>query len=902
MNKNPIRIESYMSFENNAITDVMDWSIECLLSKIWMDPVWMKCAKGGNETESYAYKNDMYYAVHIFSGIAMALKVLDYKYMKYSESIDKNKLKRAIFGYMFHDFNKLGNYSENIKMQDRSLLDSELGKFDDIMKELGLSKDDVYFIAISTEKGTQFRLNSDNNKIGDDLRLESNFSRLADSLSSAFSDEPEELQDIYFDNQPCIPASNIFSIRINSSLFVTTSSFLRKVLADVIKLQNGFYLWSTLNTIYYVADSPVVLDNKELANKLLSDIAEHSKLELGIHFTDRKIDFTSSYIGKVTNKVLIDYIKHGKNFHDVLHLEDIKLTDEILDNAKKYSDLINGFKSFSLNFYKDFPMKGNSKLKSVREYLETFDIDPEEEENMVWERLRILYIRYIQLQTTMKDQNAEKIRALLDEVLNEHEDVLNGLLPKANKAKSAFLIPLLITFKSDKIDWDEMQSSILKDINKDSENENNLETATEIIDIILNNINAEIPEVPEKMQMSMISGYPAKAEAHGENLFGLGTNSFNNRLPTSGISNGKIDPMAIFEFSLRHILAPRVNSKYSSAVMFLSFPGAIPFMNMGKFINELFKKDSNLKVNNINLTLDDGNSKLDNFKFDSTYYIFLNDPKKDSEMLYYLQKAINIAKATKLHVLISFSNNLFYETWKESILIDIESSVLNGMGWNKLRCNNLERVNAEINFFLDASKDKTKIDYESASTVLKDYLRDNFSLSYYVHKQFFGNNSKILSNMDKIDLMRKLVYGKKVDRMKKLEEMGKIASELYRLNWKSSASDRGWMLRESLEVIEKMKAETNTSNINDLKDFVLGHLYKGLERLIRRDNSASKYTPDKIKLKDFVDILFSLINEEFKAKIPSGITRSYLIDAYEIEYMLASNEKYKKYEKGENNE
>ncbi|WP_155951123.1 hypothetical protein [Ferroplasma acidiphilum] len=904
MKSNNINVENIINFQNRLFTEAMEWATNSIFSPLWMDPDFMKCAKGGNEKDSYANKSDMFYLIHIFSGTAMALKVFDYKYLNKNpeeeiENITK-KLKRSIFGYLFHDFNKLSNYEENKYMRDKSELDTQLEKFSSIMAELELSKDDVYFIAFATEKGTQYISNSIDVSLEHNLQFESSFSRLADTLSSIFSDNNDNIKDIYFNNAPCIPKSRIQKINITNTTFITTSSFLKKIIIQNIEKNNGFYLWSTLNSIYYVRDTAISLDVKILANELTREIGIKAHLENGITLTDRKIDISSSNIGSINKEILLKFVADGTKFKQVLHLENIPLRDEMRHNAEIYSDHIANLESFSINFHKDMPENKKRTPRSVREYVEAetyYDsnsIDMEES-GKIQERLHAFYIRYVQLKTTLKSEQAYMIRNKLDDILDDNISILENFLPKNNKSKSAFLIPLLLAGKeNNKINWDNIESDILTDINAGSKSENNEEIVSEIINIILNVNNINLPAVPDKISMSMISGYPAKTAAHIENLFGLGTNSFNNRLPTSGISNGKIDPYTIYEFSLRHVLAPKVGAKYSSAILFLSFPGAIPFMNMDKFLKLSSNVESDLKVNNIVLTLDDANAKLDNFLFDSTYYIYLNDPKKDSDILRYLVNVIEIALRSKLHALLSFSNNIFYNSWNETILVELESSLLNGMRWNKIRCNNISLIKKEIYFFLNAARKNNKFDYDNASVIIKDYLRDNFSLSYYVHGQFFNGYHNILSGKDKIDLMRKLVYGNKGDKMEKIEKLGETAAELRRLPRKSSGSERGWMVRDSLEVMEKMKAETKINELSDLKDFVSGYMSKNLERLLKRDRPDLDLKPHSENILQFTDLLFSLINEEFKGKIPAGITRSYLVDAFEIEYELASDMKRNK--------
>jgi len=895
-------LNNIMIFRNDFITDVMDWTVENVFSRVWNDPRWMKCAKGGDEKESYKNKPDMFYVAHIFSGIAMALKVADYKYAKSKPGdieATKLKLKRSVIGYMFHDYNKLEGYSNNINMNNNNILRALLEDFKDLLNDLKLTFNDIYFIAFSTEKGTQFHANSIDIIPNSDLSFESNFSRLADQLSSIFLEDNPVIHDIKFNNEPVIPKNNINKININSTQYITLTSILKGVLTkEIIKkgeknIDDGFYLWSTLNSIYYVSNKPMEFNYDELVDLIMNKISDIAQLENGITFTDRRVDISSNKIGRISLETLQKFVLDNDKFRQVMHLENIILKDDFREGAEKYSDLISGkLKSYSINFYKDLSEIKNGKKKehSIRDYLELNEVQDHETEK-VNERLHTFLIRFIQLNSGLSGEAVDNIRSLLASALDSNRNLLEHLLPRNNQEKSALLIPLIIDKES--INWKIILNCVLNQINIGFDPKQNKELIKDLLNLILGYNEIILPEVPDKKEMSMINGYPKKEGKSGiakkENLFGIGTNSFNNRLITSGITNGYIDKYSVYEFSIRSVLAPRLYSKYSSAVLFLSFPGAIPFMDVGKFL-QVFNERNMLQVANLRLTIEENGAKLWNFRFDSTYYIYLQDPKSDADFLKNLIMCIDIAKKSKMHVLISFSNNLFYNSWNETINIEIESSILNGMKWNKLRCNNLNSVENKILFFRDASKVNGNVDYDNCANVIRDYIRDNLSINYYVHKQLFDNSYRSFDLKGKKEIFHELVYEKGGEIMKEIENLGNIAAGLYRLRFDSSASDRGWMLRESLEVLEKMKAETNAKNLEDLKEFISGHLYTGMKRLYLRDNLNSK--PDINKINDFTGELISLIINEFKGRIPSGNTRSYLIDGFEIEYYMASDKKW----------
>ena len=829
----------------------------------------------------------MLYIAHIFSGVAMALKVIDFKYRNSPpDDIDKftHRLKRAIFGYLLHDYNKFDNYEENKNMDKMEILGHLAYSFEDIMKDLNLQLDDIYFIAFSTEKGTQFHANSNTVTLNSNLSFESSFSRLADQLSSIYLYEGPEIKDIVFNNEPLIPAKHIQRIKIGSTPYILFSSIVRNVLTMYIE-KYGYYLWSSINTIYYISENELIPEISELMKLVENEISKRAHMENGISLTDRRIDISSNKLGRITKDSITNFIADNDKFKQVLHLEDITFNSTSKGNAEEFSNLfLNSVNSYSINFHLDLETK-KGKEHSIREYLRLNDFDKDIDSH-VQERLHSFMVRYVQLQRGLKSIEAEKVRKRLNAALKEYSSLIGDLLPKSNKEKSALFIPLVISDES--IIWEDLMNDILKDMNSGFDEDTNHKIISAMLDIVLDREALEIPEVPEKKNMSMINGYPAQEKGIKENLFGIGTNTFNNRLPTSAIGNGKIDSYSIYEFSLRKNLAPRAYGKYSSAILFMSFPGAIPFMNMEKFLSLASGKDDQLRVGNIRLTIEDNESKLSNFKLDSTYFIYLPDPVKDSDMIKNLSMCLDIAMKSKLHLLLSFSNNLFYETWNETINIELENSILNGMAWNKVRCNKLAYFKKELSFFLTASRKNGKIDYDEAANILRTFIADRMSLNFYVHKQIFDRNNFMLNTKEKWQLYHDLVYEKKGELMKEIVDLGKAAAELYRLKSSSSGSDRGWMVRESIELLEKMKSETNSRSLYDLSEFVSGHLYKGLERMTKRDNPNSSYKPNIEKVNEFTGLLLDILMKEFKGKIPSGVTRSYLIDGFEIEYKLAS--------------
>ncbi len=776
-------------------------------------------------------------------------------------------------------------------MYTKDELKTFMDGFKEIMGEINLTEDDVYSIAFSTETGTQFHANSNSIQLKSNLSFESSFSRLADTLSSRYIFDNPENRDIIFNNEPLIPSKNIHRIKMANTPYIMFSSILKHVLIRYVETR-GFYLWSTVNSIYYVSEEQLIPDKSELIKLMKEEISNIADLKNGIRFTDRKIDVSGNKIGKITEHNIIDFISDKDKFKQILHLEDITLSPEDRKKAEIYSDMfLNKVKTYSINFYKDLPTK-KKKEHSIRDYLTINEEIDKDNNTDINERKRTFMVRYVQLQTRMNNREAEQIRIKLKKKLDDVYDLIKNFLPKSDKEKSALLIPLIIL--DDDINWDELFCKILDDINKASYDEKNDEIISSLIDIVLGNYSHNFPDVPDKRNMSMINGYEAEEKGRLENLFGIGTNNFNNRLVTSGIDSGRIDRYSVYEFSLRKTLAPKGYEKYSPLILFIAFPGAVPFMDMAKFLSIAAEKNNSLKVGNIRLSIEDDDAKLSSFNLDSYYFIYLQDEGRkglsQEATIKVLNMCLEIAWKSKLHLLLTYSNNILFEQWKETIKIETESPILNGMKWNKIRCNRLNEIKEELSFFLNVSTiEKREPDYKTTAEILNEFIANRMSLNFYVHKRIFNNKSKISLTERDLDIFHNLVYEKRGGLMKEIVNLGRLAADIHRLDRDSSASDRGWMLRESLEVLEKMKAETNSKDLNDLTEFVSGHLFKGLERLNKTDNeNRFQKSPNLEKINEFTKELLELLNNEFKGKIPAGITRSYLIDAFEIEYKIAS--------------
>jgi len=920
-NDETVRLRNYNYFENTFLNNVAEWAVSEIFQKIWMDEKWDKCAKGGDAKESYRKKKDMSYLAHIFSGMSMSLKILDYKYYKnpLRESEEKEiekKLKRSILGYLFHDYNKLDGSDINMKDKEFISLNSEL-YFKNNMKDLDLSIDDIYQIAFSTEIGTEFNVNRNDVKISD-LSWESSFSRLADTLSSIYNAENmvdwDFKRSIDFNNESVIPLEKIDRFVFSSTNFVALTQIVRTSIINLLRNGN-FYLWSSVKAIYFVRENNFKISFMQIMDEVGKTLSIIIKPENGIKFTDRRVDNSSSILSTITHTTIREYIKDSQRFKNCIHLEDIKFDQKNEGSiifAEKYSDLVsNKTKSFSFNYRS----LSNTKITGLRQGLNVSDdYDPEQSEN---ERVRAFLIRYIQLTPKLEEKSVMELREKLSEKLEQYYDThLNGLLGKKDHEKSALLIPFLIGDET--LKWNEIEDSVLKDMNK----EHPAVDLEAMVSMILSGNNSKLsdfpknipyPEVPNKKDMSMINGFPATEKATGENLYGVGTNTFNNRLPTSGISNGKIDLFSNYEFALRKNFM--ANGKTSGeALVFLHFPGTIPFIDLGILYEQLGMKKGKLNdFRELSIAIDTYDH-IPSFKKDNEFFFAIDAVRKDETLLKYVYNMLEIARTTKMMVKMAFSNAPIFTDQFETVSIEIEGSVTTGMKYNKIRCNRINEVISEIKAFncLADGELLGKGDLKVTSQIMRDYLQNKLSIFFHVHnlissKKYEGRKiENLFRTLDPfIQKIEELGYGNTKKGGKKMDNIKNLAMAAYELvhlkYFGSSSNDRTWMIRDSLEALEKTRASVKKQEkfgLENFEDIVSGVIFKTLDR----NKNENKWMPSAEKITSFSKSLIKLLNDDFNGKIPSGQMKSYLINAFEFEYILASRKGANEIKESEKNE
>ena len=903
-------LDVHIPFDHpGTMEKAMDWAVEEIFQKIWMSKLWSKPAKGGKNIQHKGFEKhkDMAYQAHIFSGTAMALKVLDYSYSSIKGAISDEellfKLKRSIFGYLYHDFNKI--CGSDFRMEDRSILDSFIKEtFSTLSDELGLSFENIYQIVICTEKGTIANI-LDNNLNITPLNFEMNFSRMADVLSGSFNDKTlERNADILFGTKVLIRGSDVREMKFSSTNLVSITGLVKKSFISIIRCKlNGTYLWSDYNTVYYVGDS---LEQKDISpNDLAKELLKEFKVNLStamrpeklINLNDRRVDNSASGFLEQTSESIEEFVKDNDRLKKCIHLEDIKIdTDEKKEAAEKYSDLFgaNNCYSFELNYRKTLKKEKGYSLRDGLEIEEFSD-------NQIDERKRIFVLRYVQLTTDLKSESANKAREIMETVLKTNSSVISPLVGK-EPGKSVLVFPFVL--KDTHVDWDKLFSEVISHLNRNKRSMDYGPIISKVMPYL--GFDNPLPSVPDKFNMSLANGYPAKEEAKGDKLYGLNTNGFNNRLPTSKIGFGRIDSTSMLEYNIRRNLIHGTSGE--ETLIYLRFPGAIPHLDLSNLLRKLTNKKSKevIEISKLTLSLDEFSSHPTNVRIDDSFFLKDMIIKQEKDILRELYNVLAISEATKMSVKVSYSNAPVFENQLEAISFDISSTTLSFFSWNKIRLNEIEKVKRTIQTFsVLANGSLEKINFEDTSNIMSAYQKDPMSIFYYAHKRIFENEGGKKSRgfggqfSQRIGDIRKLGYEvekRGEQKMKTIEELARIASRITYANWDMSGSERTWILRDPIEALEVYRAKVKGGEKRDLNEFwdIIGGT---LNAKLRRDKNGdkSKWIPFE-EIKNFSDALIRLLKEDFDGKIPSGATKSYLINAFEFEYMLTTKQGGKKNE------
>jgi len=885
-------IENYMNIVDTNIQKAFKWAIEYLIPEVMNNDNFEVPAKGGTEI-NFSNKYDMNYRIHFITGLTSAIRVIDYSIKKNNnmdifKKQDDLTYKRAFFAYLFHDYNKIkeDRYMKNCVDSIEQIINSSQN-LKNIMHDLSLNIEDLCFTAKATEIKTMKLLFTESSFAQKSLAFESDFCTLADTISSIYANG-REIGDLKFGNIILIKNEDIKKIKIQSTnLFALSGLARHSVKVSLEKIKNGeaTFLWDTSDTLLYVGSDLTEDDFNEI-KKTFKDSIRKKILEnqdQTITMDDRRLEIPSAYIYKLDPANFEEYLNNDNIFiKNVLYLNNKDLNNKDMECLQEYIEEVKNLNFTCFNIV----IPKTKKLRNVIEINNDADFEC---------KLNTLMTRFIQIKGNdiLKNiNNASETKKMIDLIKEKYNVYKNRytIFDLDNKQKSALLIPLLIS--SNKINF----KKLIQEVFEYLESKKNFEESdfNNIFDsIIFSKLNS-IEEVPDKTDISIISGTRGFTVAEKYNLFGVNHQTFTNRVMISkNIAAGKIDKISFLENIVRKCILPISDSKKDSTILFSRLPGPLPIFNIYAVLRDLNSIDWIKKNENgfpENITIGDLNISP---QVDNSILVVLGNMNSDETSLEIFDKVLGYAKKTGFQCLITYSNSPVIEGQIEIIRFEVNNSLLSGMGYTLLRYSQLDQISKEFNLLKNITKNSygNKKLFKNMANILRDYINEPLSIFQYIkdfNKMFYQNSGE-----ENFQYLLELLKKRGV-KMYNMDVLADKAVEIKRVSSKDSTNEKTWLIREPIEALEKLQAESRRPDgtkrpLADFREYIEGIILSSLER----DETQKKYINIE-KIEKFSDALVTLLNEDFSGKIPSGSLKSYLISAFEFLYVKKSQEAYLK--------
>lgn len=873
-------IESILPLRNRALQESYQWALENIIPEIWYSSKWKKCAKGGANV-LFSNHLDMTYGMHYLTGISTALKVIDFSISNGDFPTPERtedfivELKRGLFCYLFHDYNKVSDDSyhmNNCEQNVRKLLQGS--SLDKLMTHLELDDEDICSSAYMTEVGTSSKIFSQTRIGKKDMSFQYNFSTLADSLSSRYLSSSKS-SDMKFGGKSLIKSRDIEKIGFQYTHLFALTGLLRDSLRKYLKTTERFFLWDLPNSMLFVGSKLEPTEYENISRMMKERLSQEMTLQRTMEMNDRTMGMEAASVFPPIKEDLDSFIL--KRFSDIMHLPSGEIKDKEKEIYENYSREV-----------VDISLEGfNVNCFGKKKYRDCLLIDELEE---ITDDMRAAFvIRFLQL--NISDINKvsrgnpsfkplNEAFSKISNLSNKYSEKYGKILGK-NPQKSTFLIPLIISDFKNSI-------SILYPLILDFMGRNIADSPdfTEIVKSILTGDLQKLENVPEKRQMSIISGGPAHTIAKKSNLYGVNTQTFSNRLvPSISLSSGKIDRISSIDNLLRKSI---LKNRDSSAIMFARIPGPVPIVSTRELIKTYARKEDHSKLSNLSspneLTV--GSLEITP-QVDNSFMLSVGDMRSDADAIRVLKLVIDFADITQMKVLVTYANSPVFGNQRESVRFEIHNSILASLGYDRLRCDEILPVKKELYVFTGvAASFYANFSVSKTANVMREFSRN--PLSIFQFKSDSKNAGKkedfILKKFKEICEM----IEKRGKSMKNLEILAERAAEIARVSPNDSNNTKTRLLRTGLDAFEKARATLSNGRdytLEDIEEFCAGPIWSGIER----DDKFAK-NKDIIKVQSFVKALVKMLNDDFNGKIPSGNAKSYLISAFEYMYIIKSKE------------
>ncbi|MEM3264834.1 MAG: hypothetical protein QXH07_02655 [Thermoplasmata archaeon] len=805
------------------------------------------------------------------------------------KNIDSMKFKRSFFAYLFHDYNKIieDRDMENCNKNINYIIESS-PNLKNMAEELGFSVGDLCFITKATENRTTDLLYSENSIGQPALDFESNFSTLADSISSTYA-KGEEVHNLKFGGVTIIKNEDIKKVKIQSThLFALTGSARNSIKYYIEdRLDNkgeATFLWDTTDTLFYVGRDLSQQDFNEIKKIFKETIMKKISISKTTVMDDRRVLINASRIFKLEEKDFEDYLSDENNFvKNVLHLNGVDLDSEIMEELQKYIEEVN---KLNINcFIITIPKSKNLRAAIIKNNFSDIEC-----------KMKVFLTRFIQINgkdMISSSNDYLETNKILTQLKNYYEDYRKKykIFDLDNGVKSSLLVPLVVS--NDQINFETVKNEILRYL----DNGRYLQDTdfNEIFDKIILSKPTPLEDMPHKKEMSIITGSKGDIKADISTLYGVNHQTFTNRIITAkNLNSGKIDKVSVLENILRMSILPLANRDEDSIILFSRLTGPIPIFNLYEVLKNLNRVEwVKIKENDPAEDIIIGDLEIPP-QVDNSIVVVLGNMNSDEKSIAVFKKVLNYAKITGFQCLVTYANSPVIEGQLEIIRFEVNNSLLSAMKYNVLRYSELNEIEKEFGLIqnITVSLYGYKKLNNNIANVLRSFVNEPLSIFQYIEKIPLDKNifSETTGKENYQNLIKLLE--KRGVKMNNLENLAEKAAEIKKINSKDSTNEKTWLLREPLEALEKLQAETRMPKaekrpLKDFQEFVSGIIMSYLER----DEDQRKYL--KIdKIENFTDSLIKLLDQDFNGKIPTGNLKSYIISAFAFLYLKKSQEAY----------
>ncbi len=874
-----LKMERVMPLKNEIITESYEWALEHIVPEIWNNPTWKRCAKGGSEKQ-FAEKQDMSYGMHYLTGISTALKVIDYAIYKRKFDLSVTgdelslELKKSLFCFLFHDYNKVSADSYHMKNCEENISKLVKGtKLGEIMDDLELDVEDVCSTAYMTEVGTSPNTFLQRRIGRKSLSFQYNFNTLADSISSRYS-KSSRPGDIKFGGKFLIERKDIGIVRLQATHMFALTGLLRDSIRKYLDDTERFFLWDLPDSMLFVGDRIAPSEYEAIAEMLKMRLNDKVTLEHTMEMTDRTIRMEAANIIPPRKNDLDNFIKN--KFSEIMHLPDGDLKESDREEFENYSREVDSLEldGFTVNCF------GKTKYRS---FLITDEVDEATDDMRTAFIIRFLQLNNGEIGKISKPDSPFKslFEALskIFELSEIYSKKYSKILAKDAK-KSTFLIPLIIRNFRDSSE--KLYESALKFMGK---NESGPPDFVNLVRTLLVDDLLELADVPDKREMSIISGGPSDYIANKSNLYGVNTQTFSNRLvPSTSLSNGRIDSLSSMENLLRKAV---MKYRDSSAIMFARIPGPVPIISTRDLIRTYIQKEKHGKSSELSAPdeLFVGRMEISP-QVDNSFMLSMGEMRADTDAVRILKLVLDFSSITQMQVLVAYANSPVFGTQRESLKFEIQNPLISSLGYNGLRCDQIDDARKEVDIFSGvAASFYSSFSDSNTANVMREFVRNPFSIFQFKKRNGDSKHDDFI--LKKFEDIRAMVE-KRGRKMKNLEVLAEKAAEITRVNPTDSNNSKTWLLRTGLDALEKARSSLSKGrkyDLEEMEEFCAGPIWSGIER----DPKLERYK-NITKVKDFTRALVTMLNEDFGGKIPSGNARSYLISAFEYMYIIKSKE------------